>query len=296
MARPEVEALREQFRLRDILALTSVAEMREAVEQLAVIDPAPPEIRCEPINASGVDAEWIRPSGVRVDRAILYLHGGGYVIGSVNSHRALIARIARAANVHALGVDYRRAPEHPFPAPVEDATAAFRWLLANGFSANQIAIAGDSAGGGLAVATLVAIRDAGFPLPGCAVAISPWTDLEALGESYIANRELDNMCHRQGILNLARLYLAGQDPHNPLAAPLYADLHHLPPLLIHVGEAETLLDDSTRIADRARAQGVEVELKKWTDMPHVFQLFLPTIPESIQSIVEIGAFIATHLS
>jgi epsilon-lactone hydrolase len=296
MARPEVEALREQFRLRDILAMSSVAEMREAVEQLAVIDPAPPEIQRERINASGVDVEWIRPSGVRVDRAILYLHGGGYIIGSVNSHRALIARIARAANVPALGVDYRRAPEHPFPAPVEDATAAFRWLLANGFSANQIAIAGDSAGGGLAVATLVAIRDAGFPLPACAVAMSPWTDLEALGESYITNRELDNMCHKRGILNLARLYLAGQNPRNPLAAPLYADLHRLPPLLIHVGEAETLLDDSTRIADRARAQGVEVELKKWTDMPHVFPLFLPTIPESIQSIVEIGAFIATHLT
>jgi acetyl esterase/lipase len=296
MARPEVEALREQFRLRDILAMSSVAEMREEIEQLAVIDPAPPEIQRQRINASGADAEWIRPSGVKVDRAILYLHGGGYVIGSVNSHRALIARIARAANVHALGVDYRRAPEHPFPAPVEDATAVFRWLLANGFSANQIAIADDSAGGGLAVATLVAIRDAGFALPACAVAMSPWTDLEALGESYTANRELDNLCHQQGILNLARLYLAGQNPRNPLAAPLYADLHRLPPLLIHVGEAETLLDDSTRIADRARAQGVEVELKKWTDMPHAFQLFLPTIPESIQSIAEIGAFIATHLS
>jgi epsilon-lactone hydrolase len=124
--------------------------------------------------------------------------------------------------------------------------------------------------------------------------MSPWTDLEALGESYIANRELDNLCHQQGILNLARLYLAGQNPRNPLAAPLYADLHRLPPVLIRVGEAETLLDDSTRIADRARAQGVEVDLKKWTDMPHVFQLFLPTIPESIQSIAEIGAFIATH--
>jgi epsilon-lactone hydrolase len=296
MARPEVEALREQFRLRDILSMKSVAEMREAIEQLAVTDPAPPEIQRERINASGVDAEWIRDSGVRLDGAILYLHGGGYIIGSVNSHRALIARIARAANVQAFGVDYRRAPEHPFPAPVEDATAAFRWLLANGFSAHQIAIAGDSAGGGLAIATLVAIRDAGFPLPACAVAMSPWTDLEALGESYIANRELDNLCHRQGILNLARLYLAGQNPRNPLAAPLYADLHRLPPVLIHVGEAETLLDDSTRIADRARAQGVEVDLKKWTDMPHVFQLFLPTIPESTQSIAEIGAFIATHLS
>jgi len=296
MARPEVEALREQFRLRDVLGMSSVAEMRDAIEQLAVIDPTAPEIQRERINAGGAEAEWIRPPGVKVDHAILYLHGGGYVIGSINSHRALIARIARAANIQALGVDYRRAPEHPFPAPVEDATAAFRWLLGNGLSANQIAIAGDSAGGGLAVAMLVAIRDAGFPLPACVVAMSPWTDLEALGEAYVANRELDNMCHRQGILNLARLYLAGQNPRNPLAAPLYADLHRLPPLLIHVGEAETLLDDSTRIADRARAQGVEVELKKWTDMPHVFQLFLPTIPESIQSIAEIGAFIAAHLS
>jgi epsilon-lactone hydrolase len=126
MARPEVEALREQFRLRDILSIKSVAEMREAIEQLAVTDPAPPEIQRERINASGVDAEWIRESGVRLDRAILYLHGGGYIIGSVNSHRALIARIARAANVQAFGVDYRRAPEHPFPAPVEDATVAFQ--------------------------------------------------------------------------------------------------------------------------------------------------------------------------
>ena len=295
MARPEVEALREQFRQTDVLGMSSVADMRQALEQIAVVDPTPADVHCERIQVSGVDAEFIRPPGIRIDRVILYLHGGGYVIGSVNSHRALIARIATVARVQALGLDYRRAPEHPFPAPIEDATAAYQWLMSQGFKAKQIAIAGDSAGGGLVIAALVKIRDANLPLPSCGVALSPWTDLEAIGESYATRREVDTMCHREGILNLARIYLAGQSARNPLASPLYANLQGLPPVLIHVGEAETLLDDSTRLVERARAQGVEIKLKTYKDMPHVFQLFLPTIAESRESISEIGHFVASHL-
>jgi acetyl esterase/lipase len=295
MIRPEVEALRQQFRDRDILGMSKVEQMRESVEQLAIIDPAPENVNCQPVAIGDVRAEWVRPPAVRSDRALLYLHGGGYVIGSVNSHRALIARVAQSANVQALGLDYRRAPEHPFPAPVEDASEAYRWMLTHGLSANHIAIVGDSAGGGLVFAVLVSIRDARLPMPACGVAISPWTDLEALGKSYSTNSDFDNLCHRRGILNLAQLYLAGHDPREPLAAPLYADLTALPPLLIHVTGDETLLDDSTRIAERAREYGVNVTLKTWSEMPHVFQLFLPSIPESQASLSEIGEFISTKL-
>lgn len=250
----------------------------------------------ERVRAGGVDAEWIAAPAARPDRALLYLHGGGYALGSVASHRDLIGRLSAASGCRALGLDYRRSPEAPFPAPVEDAAAAYRWLLDQGIEPGHIALAGDSAGGGLTAATLVALRDAGTPLPAAAAMLSPWTDLEATGESYSSRAELDPMVQRPLVLSMCETYLAGTgNPRDPLAAPLHADLAGLPPLLIHVGDHETLLDDSTRFAEKARAAGVDVTLEIWDEMIHVFQLFAAELPEARRAIDEIGVFLRKHL-
>jgi acetyl esterase/lipase len=222
---------------------------------------------------------------------VLYFHGGGYVIGSINTHRALGAGVSRAAKARVLVLDYRLAPEHPHPAAVDDAVSAYRWLLQQGISPKRIALAGDSAGGGLVVATLVALRDQGEKLPAAGVCISPWIDLECLGESMTSKASVDPMVQKEGVLQLAALYLGGQSPRTPLAAPLYADLSGLPPLLIQVGTAETLLDDASRLAERARKAGVEVIYDPWEGMIHVWPLFAPMLDEGKQAIDKFGAFI-----
>jgi epsilon-lactone hydrolase len=269
----------------------NVAEMRANFAEAMSAFRAAPDVTSTPVDAGGVPAEWIAPPGAAEGRVLLYLHGGGYVVCSVNTHRDLMARLARAAGGRALGIDYRLAPEHPFPAAVEDATAAYRWLVSRGTDPARIAIAGDSAGGGLTLATLVALRDAGDPLPAAAACLSPWVDLEGVGASMTAKATVDPFVHKEMIQFMAQQYLGDRDPRTPLAAPLYADLRGLPPLLIQVGTAEVLLDDGTRIAERARAAGVEVSLDVWDDMIHVWQLFAPILPEGQQAIERIGAFI-----
>jgi acetyl esterase/lipase len=253
------------------------------------------DIECRPISAGGVAAEWLAAPGAREDEVVLYFHGGGYVIGSIDTHRALVGRISRASAMTALILGYRLAPEHPFPAALEDATAAYRWLLSTGIRPEKIVLAGDSAGGGLAIATLVALREGGVPLPAAAVCISPWTDLEVSGESMTSRAAIDPMCHKQGISRLAEIYLAGRDPRSPLASPLNADLTGLPPLLVHVGEAETLYDDSSRIVERAKRANVDVTFKEWKEMIHVFPLFVPGIAESRKVIEDIAAFARAHV-
>ncbi len=246
------------------------------------------------VNAGGVPAEWVTAEGSADDRAVLYLHGGGYVVGSVRTHRVLMAGLSRSSGARVLGLEYRLAPEHPFPAPLEDAVAAYRWLLREGYNAAKIAVAGDSAGGGLTVAVMVQIRYLGLPMPGAAVCFSPWVDLEGVGDSMDANAEIDPMVKREGLSFMAETYLDGCDPKAPLAAPLYADLRGLPPMLIQVGTAETLLDDATRLADKARAAGVEVKLDAWEDMIHVWQLFAPMLPEGRRALKQAGEFIQKH--
>jgi len=243
------------------------------------------------LDAGGVPAEWVTAQGAASDSALLYLHGGGYVIGSPETHRELASRISLAAGCRVLVLDYRLAPEDPYPAAVEDATSAYRWLLSQGFEPSRLAVAGDSAGGGLTVATLVSLRESGLPLPACAVCISPWVDLECLGESMLTKRGVDPMVSRQGLVDLGVLYIHGADLRSPLAAPLYADLRGLPPLLVQVGTWETLLDDSVRLTDRARAAGVQVELEQWQEMIHVWPLFAPLLPEGQQAIDRIGEFV-----
>jgi acetyl esterase/lipase len=295
MASEALSMIVQMLRAQRPLELPSVEQMRAGLEAMAQMAPLPPDVRLQAVDAGGVPGEWVEVADSERDRTVLYLHGGGYVIGSTRSHRDLVQRIARAARARVLSIDYRLAPEHPHPAAVEDALAAYRWLLASGVAASRVAIAGDSAGGGLTAATLVALRDAGDPLPAAAVLLSPWVDLEGLGESMRSKAEIDPMVQREALLRMAELYLGGQDPRTPLAAPLHADLHGLPPLLIQVGTAETLLDDSLRFAEKARAQGVEVILEPWEDMIHVWQAFAALLPEGQQAIERIGAFLRERI-
>lgn len=250
-----------------------------------------PDIRNTAVEAGGVKAEWVEAPDAAADRVIMYLHGGGYVAGSLLTHRELVGRLSRASGARALSVDYRLAPEHPFPAAIEDATAAYRWLLAQGIAPGKIVIAGDSAGGGLTIAALLAIRDAKLARPAAGVAISPWVDLEGSGESVQTRAAADPMVQGDGLKGMAKLYLGDVGPRAPLASPIYADLKGLPPLLIHVGDAEVLLDDSTRLAGRAKAAGVDVRLEVWPEMIHVWHVFAPLLPEGQRGIEAVAEYI-----
>jgi acetyl esterase/lipase len=269
----------------------SIQEIRSGFEQMGAMFPLPDDVTLEKVTANGVPAEWVSAPGARTDGAVLYLHGGGYVIGSVNTHRELVSRISRSSGLRALSLDYRLAPENPFPAAVDDSVAGYQYLLNQGIAPERIAVAGDSAGGGLTIATLVALKERGLPQPAAAVPMSPWVDLEGIGDSMTSKDAEDPMVHKDALLPMAEAYLGGANPRTPLAAPLYADLSGIAPMLIQVGTAETLLDDSTRIAEKARSQGVSVVLEPWQDMIHVFQLFANMLPEGQQAIDRIGEFI-----
>ena len=252
--------------------------------------PSAIHLRTAPLG--GTPGEWIE-GPQPADITLLYLHGGGYFACSAESHRPITVSFAlQGFRVYA--PDYRLAPENPFPAAVDDATAAYRGLLASGHSPQSIVIAGESAGGGLALSLMLALRAAGVPLPAAAALFSPWTDLAATGESIRTNARRCAMFNGPDIGPSARYYLGKTDPRHPLASPLYADLCGLPPLLIHVGADEVLLDDSTRLADRARAAGVPVEIKVWPVVPHAWQLAAHLVPEGRQSLRESAAFLRTH--
>lgn len=290
MKDPEIGAIRE------FLAKAGfpedIGELRKAYDALGDQFPTASDVSREKVSANGVPAEWSStPNAVR-DRVILYVHGGGYVIGSVASHRHLVTELGRAARTRTLSLDYRLAPEHPFPAAVDDALAAYRFLLAQGTEPGNIAIAGDSAGGGLTVATLLAIRDAGLEQPACGFCISPWVDMEATGNSMTTQAAVDPMVQKDGLLGMAAAYLNGANPRTPLAAPIHADFRGIAPLLIQVGAAETLLDDSTRLASVAGAADVEVNLQIWPEMIHVWHFFHPMLGAARQAITSAGDIIA----
>lgn len=248
-----------------------------------------------PVSAGGVPAEWVDPEGGAQDKVIIYLHGGGYVAGSIDSHRNLLGHLARASGARVLALDYRLAPENAWDAPVTDSVAAYRWLLDQGIAAANITIAGDSAGGGLTMATLLALRDEGVAQPACAVGISPWLDMEFNGESMKTRAEVDPLITEDGIRKMGEQFLGGADPTNPLASPLHGDLAGLPPLLIQVGDHETLLDDSTRFAAKAEAAGVDTTLEVWPEMIHVWHGSAGFVPEADQAITRIAEFTTTHL-
>lgn len=248
------------------------------------------------VDAGGVSAEWLIPAGAPEEGVLLYLHGGAWSMGSTDTHRMLVSSLALASGVRALSINYRLAPEHPFPAGLDDCLAAYHWLLRSGISPAKIIVVGDSAGGNLALGLLVALRDAGAPLPAGAVALSPVTDLTFSGESMETRRHLDPFFGEAGSLSVVKEYLAGQDPRQPLISPLFAELRGMPPLLIHVGDHEILLDDSVRFGEAAKKAGVEVQVVVWHGMFHVFQVFAPILPEAKEAIKQIGEFIKSRLS
>jgi monoterpene epsilon-lactone hydrolase len=241
-------------------------------------------VRYEPLDIFGMPAEWIVPEDAKDDHVLFYIHGGGYVIGSIKSHRKMVARMASAASCRALLFEYRLAPEQPFPAALEDALTAYRWLLAQGYEPAKIAIAGDSAGGGLSMATLITLRDAGEPLPAAALLLSPWTDLTGTGETLRTVGWRDPVLNPKLGIKWALWYIGDADPSNPLISPIYGDLSGLPPLFIQVGTSEMLLDDSRMLAGRAESHGVPIQLDIWDDMFHVWHAGAPRMPESNEAI------------
>ena len=273
----------------------SFPERRVEFERETSQMPVARDVAFEPLQANGIPSDWVIPGAAPDDGAILYLHGGGYTIGSIKTHRGMVSHISKTAGMRALLIEYRLAPEHPFPAAVEDSVAAYRWLLKAGIPPARIAVAGDSAGGGLTVATMVKLREEGEPLPAAAVCLSPWVDMEGIGESMKTRAEVDPIVERDHLLEMAAAYLGGTDPRTPLAAPLYADLEGLPPMLIQVGTAEVLLDDSIRLAERAKEAGVDVTLEPWDDMVHVWHFFASMVPEGRDAIDRIASFIHKHI-
>ena len=289
MSHSEIDAVRELLRSRP--RPTGFAERRERLDAIGWASPLATDIRLEATDANGVAAEWSLASGSDPSRVLLFFHGGGYCSGSIVSHRGMVTEVGRSAGMRTLAVAYRLAPEHPFPAALEDARAAYSFLLDHGIAAPKIAVGGDSAGGGLTLALMTSLRDAGEPLPGCAWLVSPWVDLQMTGASLAEKVNVDPLISKPYLEELASAYLAGSDPANPLVSPVNADLAGLPPLLVQVGSAETLLDDAVRIARRAGAADVRVNLEIWPDMIHAWHLWAAQLEEGRRAIASAGAFI-----
>jgi epsilon-lactone hydrolase len=291
--------LRKQFRPQTLRPTISVEHARRMTSKRAWSPRVPrgwvlrEQYRPDDLPLRG---EWLEPLQTSAHaappaRTILYLHGGGYYFCSPQSHRSLVFELAKRANARTFSLDYRLAPEHRFPGALDDAVAAYRQLVADGTPAQSIVIAGDSAGGGLALATLVALRDAGDPLPAGALLFSPWTDLAATGETIRSNDGLDPMFSGPAIARAAQVYLGETPATHPYASPLYADLRGLPPIFMQAGSTEVLLDDARRVADNARAAGVPVEFDVWPKMPHVWQIFAPFIPEARKALDLAAGFV-----
>ncbi len=283
---------------------TSVPRFREQCESGAQrFGKLPEGIAIAPVTIEGLPpglaAEWIRPATAGDDPAssegvVFYVHGGGYISGSCSDHRAIVAKIVQGSGKAMLLFEYRLAPENPYPAALEDSLTAYRWLLAQGIASSQIVIAGESAGGGLALATLLALRDQAIPLPAAGVILSPWTDLTLAGESHRTRAKV--AIDPPGMSAVcSKYYYADHDPTNPYISPLYGDLHGLPPLLIYVGDHEMLLDDAVRFAEKAKAAGVEVGLTVGEGMVHCYPLMAPAFPEATQAMAEICAFIKAQI-
>lgn len=273
----------------------TIAESRAQSERQGAATTEPPGVTYTDVDADSVPAQWVDPDGTDRRCVLLYFHGGGYVFCSMRSHSKLVGHLARAAGISALNVDYRLAPEHPHPAAIDDAMSAYRWLLGRGIEPRHIAVAGDSAGGGLATALLVRLRDEGLPMPAAGVLMSPWVDLTCSGESMVARAALDPISDRAGALYCATQFLAGKAPTDSYASPLFADLTDLPPLYIHVGEHEVFFDDSSRLATGVRASGGDAQLDVFDGMWHAFHLHAGNVPEADEAITRLGNFLRARL-
>lgn len=275
----------------------SIAHRRAQAALFAASQPPPPPgLRIGQALLGGVPAETIQLEEGGGPNLFLHLHGGGYVMGDPGGSRGFTTALALATRACVVSLDYRLAPDHPFPAAVDDALAAYAAMRERGTPPGRIAIGGESAGGGLTVAVLLAIRDAGLPLPACAVAMSPWVDLTCAGDSYDTCAARDPLLARGVLLEMADLYLRGRDPRSPFASPAGADLSGLPPLLIQVGADEVLLDDATALGKRAQDAGVRTQLEIWPDMIHVWQMFAGTLPQADQAIQHIADFLVRSWS
>lgn len=269
---------------------TTIGRMRE--EWDGFLSHPRVDAQVTPVDADGVPCRWVQAVGASADRVIVYFHGGGYQIGSPASHHNAMTMLSAQADCRVLGVAYRLAPEHRFPAPVDDALAAWRWLMLQGVDSSQVGLCGDSAGAGLAVALLTVLRDQHMPLPAAAVAMSPWVDMEALGSSFVDNAERDPVTRRDTLLLMARTYLGrGGDPRTPLASPIHADLSRLPPLLVQAGSDEVLLDDARQLVLRAQEYGTDARLSLWPGMFHTFQLFTGRLREADTALAEAAVFL-----
>jgi monoterpene epsilon-lactone hydrolase len=270
-----------------------VARMRSRTDRVARKLPVHRKVSVSQVDVGGVPSEWLIPEDTPDDRALLYLHGGAWFLGSATLYRAYVSKLAYRCHSKALVINYRLAPEHPFPAGLEDCITAYNHLLSSGIHPGKIIVAGDSAGGNLTLALLVALRDRGSPLPGAAVAISPATDLTGSGASHQNRAGADPVLGGSGGSNVVGWYAGEHKLDHPLISPLFADLHGLPPILMHVGDDEILLDDSTRFAEKARRAGVDTTLVVWPEMFHVFQIFT-FLPEAKKANRQIADFICTH--
>jgi monoterpene epsilon-lactone hydrolase len=286
-----MEVLRDRQRAGAGQAPTTVAETRATFAPAGPLHPVPDDVLVSEVSAGGVRAHWLAAPGADADRVLLFLHGGGYQLGSLRSDGELAARLGRAGGMRVLFPEYRLAPEHPFPAAIDDVRAVWRWLRTDQkMSARSMAVAGDSAGGGLAVALLVATRDAGDALPAAAVLMSPTVDLTSSGASMTDRVDEDPISTPALLRQLAADYLAGADPKTPLASPLFASLSGLPPLLVQVGTADLLLSDAERLSEAAAEAGVDVLLEVGEGLPHVYQLTLGT-PEAAEATERAGRFL-----
>lgn len=290
MANAQIQQLFQMLAASPISDPTQTLEqMRTNLEGLARMFPPHADVEHQATEIGGSRGEWIRPAGAESGLTILFLHGGGHMVGSLDSHRDLATRIAKAANANTLTISLRRAPEHPFPAALDDATQAYRWLLDAGHDAHTLALVGDSSGGGLALSTALALREAGVALPGALALMSPWVDLVCDTPSLV--NSVDPLMQPGPVMGMAMAYLAGQDPKHPLISPLFAELAGLPRTLVQIGGAEGLRDDGERFAAKAREQGVDVTLEVYDDMIHAWQMFALMLDDGQRAIDQVGAFL-----
>jgi acetyl esterase/lipase len=273
---------------------TPFMERRAQAQAFAEAFEMPADMRVRAGQLGGVPVEWIQPAGIENGPVLFHLHGGGYVLGNPAGSRPFTTLFAREARARVVSVDYRLAPEHPFPAAVDDALAAYRALLLQGQDPARLAIGGESAGGGLTVALLLAARDAGLPMPACAFAVSPWVEMSCMAQSFATRAAVDPLLTRRALKEMADAYLDGAREENPLASPLHGDLSGLPPLLIHVGSDEVLFDDAVGLHARAAAHGVETSFEVWDGMIHVWHMFHALLPEGARATRAIADFTRSH--
>ncbi len=293
VAAVDVDFVNELLRSMPLSGLT-LDEQRAAMEDRAGSRHAGLDVAA--VDADGVACEWISPPHASPDRTIVSLRGGGYCVGSLGTNRHFCSLLADVTGFRVLNVGYRNAPEHPFPAALDDTTRAYRWLLATGAAPSTIGIVGNSAGGGLALAALLALRDAGDSLPAAAVVLSPWTDLAATGRSVVTNAATEVMLDPAAVASTAGLYAEPDQLRNPLVSPLYGDLRGLPPLLVHASTTEILRDDAVRVAAAARTAGVDVTLELVDGMPHVWHLFAGTLAAADESLLDLAIWLMARLS